>query len=403
MYTLLKHDATNLGEATGKLAAGWRLTAEQPVQSTDCHSSPVTTECRNNPRPTIGDLDDGEPRSTAEDGKTPVPLDGPFETLHDVIEHGVGVPDQLATSRLVASMVEELGAHEAEETDHPVRDVTGSEEVPTRRQGRVCSECGQASGGSGRSSSNGDEAELMRCCNQILELHCPHTLKADMVTLCAYPLCCPVPRFPLPPGNPTSSSKVCRSYVTQFTVDALRAAHSTLTSSTQESTSEEVASPLRGVEQALAMAERFIEIKDRMGHVQGLVQQVDAASAQASRDFKAYGDHGAFSLASQLIPRLLRREKQQSLDRVKNDVQAMTAFLQDINKLLTTCFQYVGKILEAPLCSVGDNVRADLNAMNLNVFMLDVDTKPGLEAVRTAVPLWLRLYHDVAHASGLLK
>jgi hypothetical protein len=54
---------------------------------------------------------------------------------------------------------------------------------------------------------------------------------------------------------------------------------------------------------------------------------------------KACGDHGAFSLASQLIPRLLRREQQQSLDQVKNDVHAMTAFLQDTNKLLTTCFQ----------------------------------------------------------------
>jgi hypothetical protein len=59
--------------------------------------------------------------------------------------------------------------------------------------------------------------------------------------------------------------------VTQFTVDALRAAHSALTSSTQESTSKKVTSPLRGMEQALAMAERFIEIKDKMGHVQGLV------------------------------------------------------------------------------------------------------------------------------------
>jgi hypothetical protein len=63
------------------------------------------------------------------------------------------------------------------------------------------------------------------------------------------------------------------------------------------------------------------------------------ASAHASRDLKACGDHGAFSLASQLIPRLLRREQQQSLDQVKNDVHAMTAFLQDTNKLLTTCFQ----------------------------------------------------------------
>jgi hypothetical protein len=95
---------------------------------------------------------------------------------------------------------EELRAHEAEETDHPVRDVTGSEEVPT---GGVCSECGQTSGGSRRSSSNMDEAELMRCCTQVLELHCPRTLKADMVILCAYPLCCSVPRFPLPPGNRT--------------------------------------------------------------------------------------------------------------------------------------------------------------------------------------------------------
>ncbi|KAG0602734.1 hypothetical protein M758_10G037200 [Ceratodon purpureus] len=443
------------------------------MQSSDFRRTPGKTKSSNDPRATRGDVDDVVLRSTSVGGKTPISSDGPLETLHDVVDPGVSVVNQLAASKLnepylesirftidgletskypsenvqrheggaeapisgaavsngsidqrhkyfehdfypradienpdklhstsmQKAVVKELDGHEVEENDNPTRDVTGSEEVPTHRHERECSECGQTGGGS--RSSNADEAELMRCCTQILELHCPHSLKADMRSPCAYPLCCPVPRFPLPAGNPTCSSKLCRSYVSQFTIDTLRAAHSALTSSTQESTSEEVASPLRGMEQALSVAERFIETKDRVVRLQGLIQQVDAASTQARRDFKAYGDHGAFSLAGQLVPRLLSREKQQNVDRTKSDVQVMAALLQDINKLLSTCFQYVGKMLEASSCSVGDN-RADSNAMDLNVFMLDADTKPGLEAVRTAVPLWLRLYHDVAHASGLL-
>lgn len=475
MCTPHKHDPANLGESTRQMAAGSELIAEPPVQSNDCHTTSVKAKYTIDPRPIIGEGDDGEVRSTAEGGKIPIAFEGTLETLHDVVEHGVGVanqfpasdaiepdlqsipstinglevskpfvdnaqrhgsgaeaptsgaavsngsvdqrckyfehdfyspvnianPDKLPRSSLQKVDAEALDAHEREKNDNPVGDVTGSEEVPTHRHGRVCSECGQTGGGC-RLSSNVDEAELMRCCTQILELHCPHTVKADMRTPCAYPLCCSIPRFPLPAGNFTASIKVCRSFVTQFTVDALRAAHSTLTSSTQESTSEEVASPLRGVEQALSMAERFLEIKDRMVHVQGLIQRVDGAGAQASRDFKAYSDRGAFPLASQQLPRLLSREKQQNVLRAKNDVQVMTTFLEDINKLLTTCFQYVGKTLEASLCLVGDN-RADSNAMTLNDFLVDLDTKPGLEAVRTAVPLWLRLYHDVAHASGLLK
>lgn len=445
----LQHVPANSGEPSGKLEAG---TAEPPVK----------TNCTNNSRSTTGEADVGEVRSTTEGGKNSIPLDVPVEASHNVVEHEAGVAtriepnnrselDSFKESSLLGRAplnVEDVQHHEGgeaptsgaansngsvdqrkkyseqaqvnietsaklpsakvdaedacEHEDHnPVRDVTGSEEVPTRRHGRVCSECGQVGGGSGRLSGNDDEAELMRCCTQILELYCPHTLKADMRTSSLYPLCCPIPRYPLPAGS-TSSSKVCRSYVTQFTVDTLRAAHSTLISSTQESTSEEVVSPLRGVEQALSMAERFIEIKGRMGHVQGLIQQVDAASAQASRDFKAYGDRGAFSLASQLIPRLLSREKQQNVERAKNDVQVMTTFLQDINDLLTNCFQYVGKFVDTFLLPVDDN-HATSNAVNLSVFTLDFDNKPGLEAVRTAVPLWLRMYHDVAHASGLLK
>lgn len=308
--------------------------------------------------------------------------------------------------KLPSSSVQKVGTDDEvdvlDPADHNLsRDLTGSEEAPTHRHERTCSECGQMGVGPGRSSSNIDEAELMRSCTQILELHCPHTLKADLRTSNAYPLCCPVPMFPLPLGS-ASSGKVCRSYVTQFTVDVLRAAHITLNSSTQESTSGEVICPLRDVEQTLLMAGRFIQMKGRVGNVRGLIQQIDAASAQTSRDLKAYADRGAFPLASQLIPRLLNREKQQHVDRIKNDFQVMTTLLQDINKTLSTCFQYAAKIVEESVDLVGDNHLVS-NVVNHNVSMLALYNKPALEAVRTAFPLWIRLYHDVAHAAGLLK
>ena len=459
MCTPLKDNPANPGEARGKLAVDLGFSVEPPVQGSNCHSTLFKSECKDDPRAAVGDADDGEVRSTGEGGPletlhdviehrvscanqlTNSKINEPclqfvrstIKSLENALRHEGGpealtlgatlsngsvdhcgkyfehdfypelnieTVDKLPSISMEKVNAESVNAHGSEENDKPVVDITGSEEAPTHRHERVCSECDQIGEGSGSSSSNFDEAELMRCCTQILELHCPHTLKADMRPLCPYPLCCLIPRFPLSKGNFTSSSKVCRSYVTQVSVDTLRAAHSTLTSSTQESTSVKLASSLSVVGQALSMAERFIEMKDRIDHVQGLIQRLDAASAQASRDFKAYGDRDAFMHASQLIPCLLRREKQQYLGQAKDDIQVMTTFLQDINKLLTTCFQYVGKILEASLCSVGDN-HADSSAANLNVFMLDINTKCGLEAIRIAVPLWLRLYHDVAHSSRL--
>lgn len=435
----LMNGSTKIGESLEKLAAGSGI-------NTDLRT-PVNT---NSTRPTTAEADDEDIRSTPEAGATSIPVEASHNVGHEANHHisspielpgsaiyGLGdevskstslgrVPSNVEDAQgLTAGIANANGSveHRQADPEHvqlifetPIKlpstdalngdancglnalerdiPVTGTEEVPVHLHGRVCSECGEASEGSERLSRNVDEAEFMRCCTQILELYCPHTLKADMRTPNSYPLCCPLPRYPLPAGS-TSSSRVCRSYVTQFTVDTLRAAHTTLTSTTQESTSEGVAS----VEQALSMAEQFLESKSRMKHKQGLIQEVEAASVQASRDFKAYGDLGAsYALASRLIPRLLTGEKQHMEKKAKNDVQLMGTFLKDINKLLTSCFQYVGKVVEASLLSVDDN-HATSNAL----FALDSDNKPGLEAVRIAVPLWLRMYHDVAHSSGLLK
>lgn len=298
-----------------------------------------------------------------------------------------GICSQKATTSAPQTLVDA-----AEINNHVSKDVTGSEEVAIHRGERLCSECGQ-SGGLSKwlKDVTSYEADLMRCCSQILELHCPHTLRADLHGRPIYPLCSPTLRYP--------EGKGCQTHVTQLSIEMLRTAHSMLISSSQESTSEEVRSPLQGLEHTLLEAEKFIKMKDNVANVQGLIDRVDDAIAQATRDVKAFTARGAFPLASRIIPRLLNARKHEEVHLLKKDSGQLPSLLLEINALLSTCFQCITKVVD--LASPSGGMDSNLPSMYHNLATVKMDKNPAVEAVQIAVPLWLHLYHDVAHTAGV--
>lgn len=312
----------------------------------------------------------------------------PRTNIEESVEHA-GICSQKATTSAPQTLV-----GEGEINNHVSKDVTGSEEVAIHREERLCSECGQ-SGGSSKwlKDVKSCEADLMRCCSQILELHCPHTLRADLHGRPIYPLCSPTLRYP--EGN-----KECQTHVTQLSIEMLRTAHSTLSSSSQESTSEEVRSPLQGLEHTLLEAEKFIKMKDDVAHIRGLVHSVEDAIAQTSRDVKAFAARGAFPLASRIIPRLLNARRNERVDSLKKDSEKLPSLLLEINALLSTCFHCITKVVE--LASPPGVKDSNLPSMYHNLTKVKMDKNPAVEAVQIAVPLWLHLYHDVAHTAGVL-
>ena len=311
----------------------------------------------------------------------------PRTNIEESVEHA-GVCSQKATTSAPQTPV-----GEGEINNHVSKDVTGSEEVAIHREERLCSECGQ-SGGSSKwlKDVKSCEADLMRCCSQILELHCPHTLRADLHGRPIYPLCSPTLRYP--------EGKGCQTHVTQLSIEMLRTAHSTLSSSSQESTSEEVRSPLQGLEHTLLEAEKFIKMKDDVANIRGLVHSVDDAIAQTTRDVKAFAARGAFPLASRIIPRLLNARKNERMDSLKKDSEKLPSLLLEINALLSTCFHCITKVVE--LASPPGVKDSNLPSMYHNLTKVKMDKNPAVEAVQIAVPLWLHLYHDVAHTAGVL-
>jgi len=263
----------------------------------------------------------------------------------------------------------------------------------------VCDECGQSGEISGTSWQQVDEAGLVQCCSQLLELHCPHSFNADSNNNTTYPLCVASHRSVPEANTQKSVYGDCQRYATQFTIDLLQAAHSAISTlyqashesqNSQESPGDAYWSDARVVQQALTAAKHFLLNHERVASLQSLVMQTEAASSWAEKDFKAFSHQGVFPLANAIVVGLLQERKQLKLQTVEEDVDEMAMLLLQINTVLRFCFQRVMEDLQTAQISIHLNQGTER-------------VKVVSEAVRTAVPLWLRLYHDIAHCTGLLN
>lgn len=80
----------------------------------------------------------------------------------------------------------------------------------------------------------------------------------------------------------------------------------------------------------------------------------------------------------------------------KKLIQPFAELLDQINVILKFCFTQLGSLFKDPSvsCSLQYKSQTTLNGGN-------GETETVSEAVRAALPLWLLLYHDVAHATIL--
>lgn len=275
---------------------------------------------------------------------------------------------------------------------HLAYGASGSEEIPTRREERPCTECGQSGSTTHASGSKGDEAGLIRCCSQLLELHCAHVLRADLHGPHTYPLCGTTFKTASVKNSNKHFHYGCQSYASRVIIDMLRSVHAIFISCTLESTSEEVMSLCREVEHALTAAGRYIQEKDRLAKLQRLVTKAKAASSQAVRDVNTFAERGLFPLATGLLTGLLEERKQEKLNLLREEVQDGAALLHQINAVLGHCYQLAFEVSQTP-----STIESEEDSCIMD------DRKPVLEALRIVVPLWLRLYHDVAHGMGRLS
>lgn len=210
---------------------------------------------------------------------------------------------------------------------------------------------------------------------QLLALHSAEVLSSDLhSSIAIYPICSSVDISAVKgAGSKTCVNQhigICgtRQQFGRFSIDILRLAHSALASDWEKWLAHsKLNTKGKLINEVLSCTELFLQKRQAIYHAQG-----------------------------SLLKDIFRERFRERISAWKKLIQPFAELLDQINVILKFCFTQLGSLCKDPSvsCSLQYKSERALNGKN-------GESETVLEAVRAALPLWLLLYHDVAHATIL--
>lgn len=236
---------------------------------------------------------------------------------------------------------------------------------------------------------------------QLLALHSAEVLSSDLhSSIAIYPICSSVDISAVKgAGSKTCVNQhigICgtRQQFGRFSIDILRLAHSALASDWEKWLAHsKLNTKGKLINEVLSCTELFLQKRQAIYHAQRLMWMTSAAQAQSNVDSRALLEHQVYISTGSLLKDIFRERFRERVSAWKKLIQPFAELLDQINVILKFCFTQLGSLCKDPSvsCSLQYKSERALNGKN-------GESETVLEAVRAALPLWLLLYHDVAHA-----
>lgn len=248
------------------------------------------------------------------------------------------------------------------------------------------------------------EGSLMHIETQLLALHSAEALSSDLHSSTSiYPICSSVDVSAVKGVGPKTCvnqhNSLCgtRQQFGRFSIDILRLAHSALASDWEKWLAHsKLNTKGKLINEVLSCTELFLQKRQAIFHAQRLMSMASAAQAQSNVDSRALLEHQVYISAGSLLKDIFRERFKERFAAWKKLIHPFAELLDQINVILKFCFTQLGILFKDPSvpCSLQYKSQTTLNGAN-------GETETVSEAVRAALPLWLLLYHDVAHATIL--
>lgn len=239
---------------------------------------------------------------------------------------------------------------------------------------------------------------------QLLALHSAEALSSDLhSSISIYPICSSVDVSAVKGAGPKTCvnqhNSICgtRQQFGRFSIDILRLAHSALASDWEKWLAHsKLNTKGKLINEVLSCTELFLQKRQAIFHAQRLMWMTNSAQAQSNVDSRALLEHQVYISAGSLLKDIFRERFRERFSAWKKLIQPFGELLDQINVILKFCFTQLGSLFKDPSvpCSLQYKSESAFNGANGESEMVS-------EAVRAALPLWLLLYHDVAHATIL--
>ncbi|XP_057859385.1 uncharacterized protein LOC131068215 isoform X2 [Cryptomeria japonica] len=277
-----------------------------------------------------------------------------------------------------------------------------SNEVKVVSENTRCSKCGSSFIETDKFPLT-SEGSFMRMETQLLALHSAESLSSDLhSSTSTYPICGSVHVSAIKVANEKicadQHNRICGSHqqFSHFSINVLRLAHSVLASDWKKWLMDgKLHIKEQLIDDVLSCIELFLQKRQVIFHSLAMVWKAMAAQAQSNLDSRAFLEHQLYISAGTLLKDIFIERLQERCNTFKKLLEPFTELLSQINVLLKFCFEQLRSHFKDPyLFPLQLESESKFNGVNC-------ETETALQAVQTAVPLWLLIYHDVAHATVL--
>lgn len=272
--------------------------------------------------------------------------------------------------------------------------------------GGICHDCGCESQDFCSEQSLFNEAGLMHCEEELRALHCAEALYTDL-NCSSYPICNSV----VPSNFNTVETETCNGKRTNscasrsfgsLSFGILRLVSSLLAPDFEAWLADKVAGNgerRQHVEDILASTEQFLQNRATLLQLQRSTFKAQAAQKQAGEDYKAIlQSRSSKPVEGCLLKQFFADRVQERTQKFMSVAQPFLALLNQINLLLEFCYAEActASVCQFPAFLCTATPEQAMKAVD------KVERDKFSEVVQTAVSSWLLVYHDVAHATGLI-
>lgn len=252
---------------------------------------------------------------------------------------------------------------------------------------------------------NDNDVALRRCQEQLLALHCAEALSADLKCT-AYPICNTVTKSSLSIGQTkTCNAKIgsgCPSgTVGGFSIGMLHLVNSQLVPDFEIWLANKGAECQEKFqfEDISKTVEDFFLKRDQLLELQRSMLKAVAAQKQASKDGKAVMPRQSLHSTVCMLEQIFADRVQERKDKFTRAAEPFLALLNQINLFLEFFFT---RALGASFFQYSTSLCTATSEPSLKTGDMLPDCSYSVEDVQMAVASWLLLYHDVAHATGVI-